>query len=152
MLHEIELIARSVLLSSARPDAKTEVWAYQTLAARNPGYRGHLAQALIRRERTGLDLPVRLRLSEEAVATARLIDPVLDHHATDILIWALDALQHNLFEAGRTADAWAARREILDLHHPGLHRRCYVTDCYAGKLPIPVEDWAAAAPNPPAAM
>lgn len=62
------------------------------------------------------------------------------------------ALQRNLSEAGRTAEAWATRREILALHHPGLHRRCYLTDCYAGKLPIPVEDWIATPPNPTAAM
>lgn len=142
-MHEIELIARTVLLSSARPDPATEVWACEVLAARNPGYRGHLAQALIRRERTGLGLPVRLRLSEEAVATARLIDPGQDHHATDILIWALDALQRNLFEAGRPAEGWTARREILDRHHPGLHRRCFLTDCYAGERLIPVGEWAA---------
>ncbi|MEV4415781.1 hypothetical protein [Catellatospora sp. NPDC049609] len=147
MLIEAELIARTVILSSARPDAATEVWAYQTLAARNPGYRRHLAEALIRRERSGLDLPVRLRLSQEAVATARLIDPVRDHHATDVLIWALDALQRNLFEAGREAEGWTARREILARHHPGLHRECRVTDCYGGKLPIPVEQWAASSPD-----
>ncbi|WP_155371301.1 hypothetical protein [Catellatospora vulcania] len=144
MLIELELIARNVLLSSAGPDLVTEVWACRTLAARTPGYRTRLVSALLRLERGTHEPAARLRLAEEAVANARQIDPVQDHHATDLLIWALHALQHNLFAADRAAEGLAARQEILARFHPGLHvaRGCPVTVCYADKEPPPVAAWA----------
>ncbi|MFC7240921.1 hypothetical protein ACFQO7_00375 [Catellatospora aurea] len=98
MLIEAEHIARTVLLSSTGPDLAAEVWACRTLAARTPGYRSRLVSALLRLERVTDSPDTRLRLAEEAVANARQIDPVQDHHATDMLIWALYALQRNLHD------------------------------------------------------
>ncbi|MEV0454048.1 hypothetical protein [Catellatospora methionotrophica] len=144
---ELELIARNVLLSSAGPDLPNEVWACRTLVARTAGYRSRLVGALLRLERV-TDSPVdRLRLAEEAVAHARLIDPDHDHHATDLLIWALHALQGSLYALGRTTEGRAAREEIAGRYHPGLHTKlgCRVTACYADREPPPVADWAAEA-------
>ncbi|GIF98622.1 hypothetical protein [Catellatospora citrea] len=145
MLIELELIARNVLLSSAGPDLVTEVWACRMLAARTPGYRSRLVGALLRLERVTDSPAAALRLAEEAVANARQIDPVHDHHATDLLIWALHALQGRLFAVDRTAEGLAARQEIIARYHPGLHTavRCRVTACYADREQPPVADWAA---------
>lgn len=150
MLIDAEHIARTVLLSSTGPDLTAEVWACRTLAARTPGYRSRLVSALLRLERVTDSPEARLRLAEEAVANARQIDPVQDHHATDLLIWALYALQRDLHTAGRRPEALAARRELLDRYHPGLHNanRCPVTVCYAEKEPPPVDEWAAAPHDP----
>lgn len=128
----------------------TEVWACRTLAARTPGYRSRLVSALLRLERVTDSPAARPCLAEEAVANARQIDPVQDHHANDMLIWALHARQRNLDAAGRTAEALAARQEILDRYHPGLHdaRECGITVCYADQKPPPVGRWAAALPSP----
>ncbi|GHJ44035.1 hypothetical protein Cs7R123_13770 [Catellatospora sp. TT07R-123] len=140
---EAELIARTIVLSSTKLPEATEVWAYRTLAAGNPGYRGRLADALIRLERVTADPADRLRMSQEAVATARLIDPVQDHTATELLIWALDALQRNLYAAGRPAEGLAARQDIVALYGRGLHQRrtCGVTDCYADAVLPAVDEW-----------
>ncbi|GAA1396597.1 hypothetical protein ACFQZ4_11595 [Catellatospora coxensis] len=140
MLIDAEHIARTVLLSSTGPDLTAEVWACRTLAARTPGHRSRLVSALLRLERVTDSPGTRLRLAEEAVANARQIDPAQDHHATDMLIWALYALQRNLHATGRTAEGQAARQEFLDRHHPDLHvaNSCPVTVCYADKDLPPV--------------
>ncbi|MDI1461626.1 hypothetical protein QEZ54_11640 [Catellatospora sp. KI3] len=145
MLIEAELIARTIVLSSTKLPEATEVWAYRTLVAGYPGYRSRLVDALIRLERVTVDPVDKLRMSQEAVATARLIDPVQDHTAAELLIWALDALQRNLYAAGRTAEGLAARQETIARHPADLHRRraCSVTDCYADKVLPPVEEWIA---------
>ncbi|WP_144120629.1 hypothetical protein [Catellatospora sichuanensis] len=150
MLIDAEHIARTVLLSSAGPDPVTEVWACRTLAARTPGYRTRLVSALLRLERATDSPEARLRLAEEAVANARQIDPVQDHHATDMLIWALHAQQRNLHTVGRTAEGLDVRREILARYLPGLHnaRECGVTVCYAEQEPPPVGAWTAAGEAP----
>ncbi|MBV1853804.1 hypothetical protein [Catellatospora tritici] len=145
MLIEAELIARTIVLSSTKLPEATEVWAYRTLVAGYPGYRSRLADALIRLERVTVDPADRLRTSQEAVATARLIDPVQDHTATELLIWALDALQRNLYAAGRPAEGLAARREIIERYPADLHRQrgCSVNDCYAARTLPPVAEWIA---------
>lgn len=145
-MSQAEFLARAVLHSTVKPTVEAEVRACRVLIARNPGYASRLTGALLRLERQVPEPARRLCLAEEAVSYARRIDPDLDHHAVDLLIWALVAWQRHLDAVGRTVEAQAARAEVVHLWHPQVHRsfRCGLKeDCYAGRDLPPVEDWHA---------
>jgi tetratricopeptide (TPR) repeat protein len=109
------LRARSVLLGSGRPTPREEVEACRVLAPVSPAtYLPRLARALVRLGHGDVfdELPeARLALFEEAAEAAYALD-ASDPMRTEVLLTALDALQHHLFVLGRRPEGLALREEM----------------------------------------
>ncbi|WP_149826162.1 hypothetical protein [Streptomyces tailanensis] len=120
------LRARNVLLSSGRPTPREAVEAYRVLARVSPAtYLPRLSRALVDLGYGDVfdELPqARLALFEEAAEAAYALDGS-DPMRTEVLLKALEPLQHHLFVLGRRAEGLALREEMA-----GLARRALDTD------------------------
>lgn len=120
------LRARNVLLGSGRPTPREAVEAYRVLARVSPAtYLPRLSRALVDLGYGDVfdELPrARLALFEEAAEAAYALDAA-DPTRTEVLLKALDPLQHHLFVLGRRAEGLALREEMA-----GLARRALDTD------------------------
>jgi hypothetical protein len=117
------LRARNVLLGSGRPTPREEVEACRVLARVSPAtYLPRLSRALVHLGHGVVfdELPqARLALFEEAAQAAYALD-TSDPMRTEVLLNALDSLQHHLFVIGRRAEGLALREEMAEIGRGNL--------------------------------